>query len=181
MSSTDRLSPFSYALLVLVGERGAGPHDLLRMMRQGRVYWTGAASQYYAEAKRLAALGYLEGRKQPGRTRERTHYTLTEKGRAALREWARTPAAFPRIQHEPVVRVLATDLVGAQATLESLRPLRDEIADGHAWLDRAEQVARSLPHRERVLMLNHRLARRLLEIHSDWLDEVERELGGGDY
>ena len=33
--STASLTPFSYVILVLVGEGGAGPHDLVRMMRQG--------------------------------------------------------------------------------------------------------------------------------------------------
>ena len=38
---------------------GAGPHDLVRMVRQGRVYESAAESQYYAEPKRLELLGYL--------------------------------------------------------------------------------------------------------------------------
>jgi len=36
--------------------------------------------------------------------------------------------------------------------------------------------AASIPHRERYL-LNHRLAKRLLEAHLQWVDEVEAELG----
>ena len=32
--------------------------------------WAGE-SQYYVEPKRLARLGYLDARKEPGRTRER--------------------------------------------------------------------------------------------------------------
>ena len=52
---TASLTPFSYVILVLVGEGGAGPHDLVRMMRQGAwAYWTSSQSQYYAEPKRLA-------------------------------------------------------------------------------------------------------------------------------
>ena len=60
MSSLPKLTPFSYAVLVLVGENGAGPHDLVRMMRDGRIYWTAPESQYYAEPKRLAQAGYLD-------------------------------------------------------------------------------------------------------------------------
>ena len=30
---TASLTPFSYVILILVGEGGAGPHDLVRMMR----------------------------------------------------------------------------------------------------------------------------------------------------
>jgi PadR family transcriptional regulator, regulatory protein AphA len=172
-----KLTPFSYAVLTLVGEGGAGPHDLVQMMRRGRIYWAASPSQWYAEPKRLERLGYLRSRKAPGRTRERTHYELTDAGRAALREWATTPAPFPRIQNEPIVRVLATDLVGAAATLEGLGALRAELDELDAALTEADEVAGSLPRRERYLRLNHRLARRLVDAHRDWLDEVERELG----
>lgn len=174
---SGELTTFSHVILVLVGEGGAAPHDLNRMMRQGRLYWAAAASQYYAEPKRLAKLGYLTATKEPGRTRERTRYELTDRGRDALRAWAVTPVAFPRIQHEPVTRVLAADIAGPAAVLEGLSGLREEIASVAEWLDRAEAVAASIPHRERYLRLNHRLARRLLQAHLDWLDDVERELG----
>jgi DNA-binding PadR family transcriptional regulator len=175
--SNKTLTPFSYAVLTLVGQGGAGPHDLVRMARSGRVYWDAAASQWYAEPKRLEALGYLSARKEPGRTRPRTHYTLTDRGRQALSEWMKEPARFPRIQHEAVVRLLAADLVGEQPVLDSLRALRDEIADIFTRLDAAEAIASTIPSREDYLILNHRLARRIVQAHSDWLDEIERELG----
>ena len=82
--SSDTLTPFSHVVLVLVGEGGAGPHDLVRMAREGRMYWDAADSQYYAEPKRLARLGYLTAEKRPGKTRERTFYMLTDKGREAI-------------------------------------------------------------------------------------------------
>jgi DNA-binding PadR family transcriptional regulator len=177
--STQSLTPFSYVVLTLVGQGGAGPHDLVRMARQGRVYWDSADSQFYAEPKRLEALGYLSSRKEPGRTRPRTHYTITDKGREALADWMREPARFPRIQHEAVVRLLAADLVGERAVLDSLMALREEIADIAARLDAADAAAAAIPSRERYLLLNHRLARRIVQAHTDWLDEVERELGTG--
>jgi PadR family transcriptional regulator AphA len=179
MSSDPALSPFSYAVLVLVGDRGAGPHDLVQMMRRGRVYWSASESQWYAEPKRLERLGLLRSRKEPGRTRARTVYELTDAGREALRAWAPTPATFPRIQNEAILRVLAADLVGDARALEGLRGLHAELDELSAALDAAEQEARRLPHRERYLLLNHRLARRLVDAHRAWLEEAEREMGGG--
>jgi PadR family transcriptional regulator, regulatory protein AphA len=175
--STGELTSLSYVVLTLVGEGGAGPHDLVRMARTGRIYWDAAESQWYAEPKRLERLGYLSSRKEPGRTRARTHYSLTEAGRQALVEWMREPARFPRIQHEAVCRLLAADLVGEEPVLESLRALRGELADISARLDAAEAEAAALPHRKHYLLLNHRLARRIAEAHGDWLDEIERALG----
>lgn len=177
MSSRD-LTPFSYALFVLIGNGGAGPHDLVRMARQGRIYSPWAESQYYAETKRLQALGYLTSRREPGQTRPRTHYELTEKARKALAEWVPLPTPFPKIHNEGIARVLAADLVGEAPVVESLRALRGEIADLSARLDVAEAVAETLPHRKTYLLLNHRLSRRLLAAYSTWIDEAEKELDG---
>src|SRR5581483_10794701 len=103
--SASELSLFSYEILGLVGRQGAGAHDLLRMARQGRVLDWAGESQYYTEPKRLARLGYMDARKEPGRTRERTVYTLTEKGLEALRAWAAIPARFTPIKSEALVRL----------------------------------------------------------------------------
>ena len=171
------LTPFSYIVLTLVGRNGAGPHDLVRMARQGRVHWSAAESQYYAEPKRLEKLGYLRAEKRPGRTRERTHYTLTDSGLAALMEWAAEPARFPRIQHEAASRLLLGDMVPDSVLVAGLAGLRDDIAEITAQLDDADFAAPSVPHRARYLRLNHALARRLVEAHRAWIDDVERELG----
>lgn len=175
--SKSSLSPFSYTVLALVGSGGAGPHDLVRMMRQGRVYWTAAESHWYAEPKRLAALGYLTARKEPGKTRERTHYELTPKGLGELRAWLAEPASLPRIQHEAVVKLLAADLAGDATILAALTGLRAEAQEMSARLDVAEELVETLPHRERYLRLVHNLGRRLIAAHLEWLDDVERELG----
>jgi DNA-binding PadR family transcriptional regulator len=173
----SELRPFSYVILTLVGEGGAGAHDVIRMMRQGRVYWSAADSHYYSEPKRLEKLGYLRSEKRPGQTHERTHYVLTGKGRTALREWGRAPSSFPRIQHEAVVRVLAGDIVGDEAILESIAGLRRDLADLAGRLDVADAVTGTLPHREPYLRLVHSLGHALVRVHEEWADEVERELG----
>ena len=175
--SSDRLTPFSFVVLALVGRGGAGPHDLTRMMRrQGGLYWTSAESQWYAEPKRLERLGFLRSYKEPGKTRERTHYVLTEAGRSALCDWIAEPSTLPRIQHEAIVRVLAGDLSDDETLLASLETLRGGITTVRAQIDHAEQVAATLPHRERYLRLVHRLGHALLDAHEQWLDEAEREL-----
>jgi len=172
------LTPFSYVVLTLVGRKGAGPHDLVRMARQGRVYWTAADSQWYAEPKRLEKLGYLRAEKRPGRTRERTQYTLTDAGRDALLEWAAEPARFPRIQHEAVTRLLLGDMVPDSVLLAGLDGLRSDLDEITAQLDAADVLAESVPHRARYLRLNHALARRIVGAHRAWIQEAERELGG---
>lgn len=174
--SRDELTPFSYVVMALIGRDGAGPHDIKRMAQQGRTYWAAGESQFYTEPKRLARLGYLAAEKQPGQTRERTHYVLTARGLDALRAWAARPTPFPRLQQEGVVRLMVADLVGEAPVRASIAAMRDEIAEIAAALDAAERQAPSLPHREKYLLLNHRLSRRLLDAYAGWVDDVEREL-----
>lgn len=174
--SSDELSLFSYEVLGLVGRNGAGPYDLRAMVRRGRMLDWAGESRYYVEPKRLAALGYLEARKQPGRTRERTVYTLTEKGRRALRDWAATPARFTPVKSEPLVRLLIADLVGERPTRESMSALRHEIAELSAHLAEAEASADTLAHRRKYLLLTTGFLRRLLDLYLELVDEVEREL-----
>jgi DNA-binding PadR family transcriptional regulator len=167
---------FSYEILGLVGRNGAGAHDLLQMARRGRMLDWAGESQYYVEPKRLARLGYLDTHKEPGKTRERTIYTLTEKGLEALRDYARTPVGLTPLKSEPLLRLLLADLVGEEVTRESLGTLREDIADLFARLDETDRSAELLPHRRKYLLLVNDFLRRLLDLHLEWLDEVERQL-----
>ena len=99
------------------------------MTQRGRMFAWAGESQYYVEPKRLAGLGYLEARKEPGKTRERTVYSLTAKGRRALREYAKTPVTFTPLKSDPLQRLLIADLVGEEVTRESLQTLREDLDD----------------------------------------------------
>jgi DNA-binding PadR family transcriptional regulator len=177
--SSDELSLFSYEILGLVGRHGAGAHDLLRMARRGRILDWAGESQYYVEPKRLAKLGYLDARKEPGKTRERTVYSLTDRGLAALSEYARTPVKFQPVKSDLLLRLLLADLVGEEAVRASAGTLREDIADLEARLEESEAAARLLPHRAKYLLLTSRFLRDLLELHLDWVEEIEHELGPG--
>jgi len=164
--------------LALIGDGGASAHDLVDMNRRGgQIYYAVAPSRLYAEPKRLEDLGYVSSEKRPGKTRERTFYTLTARGRDALRRWLLEPPALPRIQNEAVPKLLAGDVLGDdERLLESLLTLRDELARQQATLAEGRARLEALPHRARYLLLIHELGDRLVEVQRTWLDDVEREL-----
>jgi DNA-binding PadR family transcriptional regulator len=173
----QELTLFSYEILGLVGRGGAGAHDLLRMARRGRILAWAGESQYYVEPKRLARLGYLDARREPGKTRERTVYTLTDKGLDALAEYARTPVSITPVKSDALLRLLLCDLVGEEVTRESMVTLRDDIADLRERLDESERAAARYPHRAEYLLLAVAFLRRLLDLHEQLVDDVEREFG----
>jgi len=174
--SSPELTLFSYEVMGLVGRDGAGPHDLLRMARRGRMLDWAGESQYYVEPKRLARLGYLEARKEPGRTRPRTVYSLTEKGLDALRAYAGTPVTFTPLKSEPLLRLLIADLAGEEVTREALATLRVDLADLVERLDESAEAAAALPHRAKYLLLVNGFLRQLVDLHAQLVDDVEREL-----
>src|ERR671914_1120228 len=149
MSRAGRLTPFSYVILALVGRGGAGPHDIVRMMREGAIFWTTSESHYYAEPSGLATLGFLQARTGPGRTRPRTHYELTDAGREALTAWLAEPAAMPRVQDESVVKLLAADFSDDATIVASLAGVRLGIQRAYENLQAMERRALRIRHRTR--------------------------------
>jgi DNA-binding PadR family transcriptional regulator len=173
------LTLFSYEIMGLVGRNGASAHDLRQMARHGRILDWAGESQYYTEPKRLARLGFLAARKEPGKTRERTVYTLTAKGLEALREYARTPVRFQPVKSELLLRLLICDLVGEAATRESAATLREDIADLSARLDETEERAGALPHRRKYLLLVTAFLRRVLDLHLELIEQIEDDFAPG--
>ena len=174
--SSPELSLFSYEILGLVGRGGASAHDLRQMARHARILDWAGESQYYTEPKRLAHLGYLEARSEPGKTRPRTVYTLTPNARRALRDYARTPVHFQPVKNELLLRLLICDLVGEAPTRESAGTIREEIDDLIARLDETERRTQLFPHKRKYQLLVIGFLRRLLDLHLDLVDEIEREL-----
>ncbi|HET6868869.1 MAG TPA: hypothetical protein VFH80_23355 [Solirubrobacteraceae bacterium] len=146
------------------------------MAQRDRILAWAGESQYYTEPKRLADLGYLATRREPGKTRERTVYSLTDKGLKALSAWAQTPASFTPLKSEALIRLLISDLVGDEATRQSIGHLREEIADLDMRLDDAERRAAELPHRERSLKLVFSFLRDYVDLHRKLIERVEQDL-----
>jgi DNA-binding PadR family transcriptional regulator len=173
---SSRPIPLSYGILAAIGEYGASTPELIDMLSRGQMFWTSSPSQIYAEPKRLLALGWITAEKQPGKTRSRTVYRLTAHGRDALRDWLRAPAGFPKLQHHAALRLFAGDMIDDEEIIASLQKLRHDIEQMSEVI--ATNIARAptLPHRARYALLLQDLGRRLLQAHTDWLDDVEREL-----
>lgn len=179
MSTREDLTLFSYETLALVGRGGAGAHDLLQMAKRGRFLAWAGESQYYVEPKRLAKLGYLEARKEPGKTRERTVYSLTEKGLDALREWVRTPVRYTPFKSDALIRLLATDLVGEDEVREGFAGLGADLEDMRSRVQEAAETAKTLPHREKYLNLGLHFVEGVIDLYEELLASVERDFDSG--
>ena len=145
-----QLTQTSYVVLGLVsGLEEATPYDL-KQIASATIgpYFSIPHSQLYAEPERLARAGYLqERREQTGRRRK--HYSLTDKGRDALREWLREPTDELYQLRDPGLLKLA---LGADP--KSLAEA--QLAAHQERLDEFRGIARMLemadaPHHQRLI------------------------------
>jgi DNA-binding PadR family transcriptional regulator len=119
------LTTTSFAILGLLAIQPWATYDLAKLMRRSlHFFWPRAESNLYAEPKRLVAAGLAEAREEWNGDRRRTVYSITDRGRDALREWLRTPPADSRLESEAHLRLLygnygsKDDLLGAIQSIE---------------------------------------------------------------
>lgn len=104
-----KLTSTSYVVLGLLEVFGdSTPYDLKRALEKSvQNFWPVPHTTFYAEPERLAGGGYLSVEQETS-GRRRKVYSLTDKGREALREWASSPtAAPPQLHDEGVLKIFA--------------------------------------------------------------------------
>lgn len=116
----------SYLVLGMLAGRDWTAYELGVQLRRGiDVLWARASRQLYNVPKQLVADGLASARKEvispskrrvPG-ARTRTVYSITDEGRAALRQWHSAEAAPPAFEFEGMIRMMFPD----GATIEEFR------------------------------------------------------------
>src|SRR5882672_11793921 len=98
MSSPQRMTTTSYAILGLLAVKAWTTHELVQQVdRSMRRIWPRAQSKLYEEPKKLVAHGYARATDDSVGRRRRTRYTITAKGRRALAAWVREPGKGPTL------------------------------------------------------------------------------------
>jgi DNA-binding PadR family transcriptional regulator len=122
--------------------------------------WPRAESVVYEEPKRLVARGLARSRTEHTGKRPRTVYSITPKGRRALREWLGEPGAAPQVEFEGLLKVAFADHGSLEGLRTNLAAIRARAEDE---LRRAEERAREyvttggpFPDRLPVISLAHR-------------------------
>lgn len=118
-------STTSQAVLGLLALRSWSTYELAKQAQRSlEWFWPRAERKLYDEPKRLVAAGLASSHSEATGARPRTVYTVTRKGRAALRRWLGEPPAPPSLEFEGMVKVFFAD----GGTLEQLRANLEAIA-----------------------------------------------------
>jgi DNA-binding PadR family transcriptional regulator len=123
----ERLTTTSYAVLAQVAVHSWSTYELARQrVRYFRYVWPRAESAIYREVKRLSSMGLLDGRKEHVGKRSRTVYSITEKGREALREWLATPVSPFAMDFEAMIRLFIAPLGTKEQIVATLNQVQDD-------------------------------------------------------
>jgi DNA-binding PadR family transcriptional regulator len=134
----DQLTTTSYAVLAQVAVRPWSTYELAQQrVRYLRYAWPRAESAIYREAKRLSAMGLIEGKKEYTGKRARTVYSITEDGKEMLREWLGTPVSPFSMDFEAILRLFIAPLGTKDDIIGTLKQVR---ADAREMLRFAGEV-----------------------------------------
>lgn len=169
------LTTTSYAILGLLAVRPWTTYELAQQM--GRAlggFWPRAESKIYEEPKRLVAAGLARASSETVGKRPRTVYTITPKGRRALRTWLAVPGAGPVLEFEQLVKVFFAEhatRADLLATLDGLRDWREHRAVIGATICR-EYLQGEGPFPERLpwLILTGRFLSRFDQLVGEWAE-----------
>lgn len=101
--------PITYGVLGLLAFWGPlSGYDLKRLFDHTLApMWGAAQSQIYRELRRMQTLGWVEMQREEQETRpDRKMYSITETGRAALREWQAQPPEVFQLRDDLLLKVL---------------------------------------------------------------------------
>lgn len=116
------LTSTSFIVLGLLERLGEGtPYDLKTLVAASiGNFWSVPHSALYAEPERLAKAGYLSERRE-AQGRRRKLYSLTERGREALRDWLDAPTdELPELRDPGLLKLF----FGADVTTLASRRLQ---------------------------------------------------------
>lgn len=180
-TQTGELPTTSFAILGMLSIKPWTGAELTRQMRRSLDYcWPKADSVLYEEPRRLVAAGLAKATTETQGNRQVTRYSITAKGRAALRAWLRTEPDAPRLEIEPLLRLLFADAGSAddlRRAMVAFRTWAEERYEGGVAMFRDYlETGGPFPDRVHLSSLFGAFYEELFFVIRRWTETVEAEL-----
>ena len=118
------LTTTSYVILGLLALRRWSTYELAQQMQRSLpYYWPRAESHIYEEPRKLVDHGLATAKREFVGRRPRTVYSITVKGRRALKRWLGEPGRGPLVEFEGLVKVLFAEQGTKGQLLATLRSI----------------------------------------------------------
>jgi DNA-binding PadR family transcriptional regulator len=174
--SSRRLTPTSYAVLGLLAQTPGTSYDLVaRVRRTIGNFWIFSHAQLYAEPARLEARRYVASVAEEGGRRRRV-YTITEAGRAELKQWlAQSTPGHTEVRDPGLLKLFFADQ-GDPGTIAALaRDRRSAHAERAAAYEGLQAVLEGIatPGQVATLELGVRMERTIAQFWEDLLSRPD--------
>ena len=177
------LTPLGVLVLALLREGDMHPYEMMRLLRHRRedrmVKITNGT--FYHTVSRLEQQGLIAevGVDREGNRPERTTYTLTEAGPAALEDWVRAHLAGSDDNQKYRVALSEAHNLSRADAIELIAVHRDAIAAEYAAVASGLNSARARPVSEQYIIELDRYAA-LLRADLDWTDSLLARMASED-
>jgi DNA-binding PadR family transcriptional regulator len=125
-----KLTPTSYLILAMIrsgADSGYAINKAAALSTQA--FWPTSFSDLYPQLARMQAAGLLRSRSDSNGRRERTAYSITERGTATLCAWLRSPRLTPkRLRFEALLRLFFADAIPTEDQLVYVGRYRERCA-----------------------------------------------------
>lgn len=174
MTPRAKLSNVAYVILGFLSSKGVEPksgYDIKQLVDISvRFFFAASYGQIYPELKKLVAAGLIEGSEEPTGGRARTAYTITDDGRAALREWLLENESRIEMRDQGILRIFFSGPLSKEERLTKLRQLREERAANLAVLKAIQVPKEAVTEQMPDLVLDYGLG--LHQYVIDWCDRT---------
>ena len=170
---SDDLTTTSYAMLGMLAIRPWTTYELAKHMERGvsRLWPPSARSNLFNEPKKLVAHGVAQATSETVGKRPRTVYSITAKGRRALKTWLATPGEPTRLESEQLLKIFFAEhgtTQNARATIADIQHWAQEHAEENVAVARSYLAGIGpFPERAAVLALTGRFM-------TDYIDMIAR-------
>ncbi len=173
-----QLTPTSFIVLGLLEAVGEATPYELKQAAATRIgdFWSLVHSQLYAEPERLARAGQLTERRETT-GRRRRHYTLTESGRRAYRDWLQDPHVGAYELRDPGLLKLAlgadpaqlapAQLAAHRATLQAYEAIAATHSSGGDGDGRLLSLQAGIGHEREYIRFWSKVARNTTKPHAE--------------
>lgn len=175
----------AYALLGLLAVQPWTGYELTRQAHRSlRNIWPTSEAHLYREQKRLVRLGWAAAERELVGRRPRTRYSITDAGRAALRQWAETEPGAPMFEIEGIVRVFFGDMADVESLETSMRvtaaQARERLDEVLAFVDDYLDTGGPFPQRLHVVSIVVEVMTELLAVVEEGFTRTADEVAAWD-
>jgi DNA-binding PadR family transcriptional regulator len=160
-----------YAILGLLCHQPMTGYDIKKWIDKSlRLFWGISYGSIYPTLSALSASGMISASDVSTNERAKIAYTVTDRGRAYLREWLEIPAGKDEMRYETLLKLFFGSEIGPESSIRQIEAFEEKTRAELERLRPTDEQLRSLSESTGSTHLYHYVASRFgIEIYEGYL------------